>query len=269
MHYLDEGPREANPVLFLHGNPTWSFMYRNLICELSETNRCVVPDHIGCGLSEKPVLSEFAYDLKSHSKNIFDLLQELSIDQFSLVVHDWGGAIGLTAFRDELNRLKKIVLLNTASFPSSDVPRRILFCRLPLIGSFFVRLINGFAWPATFMATAKGLSKDAKNGLLAPYDSWRNRIAVWRFVKDIPYESNHPTRTLLKETEFKLSELKTKEIISCWGMKDFCFHPEFLKKWKNILPNLKSYEFEDSGHYVLEDNYSDCVKKIKPFLISQ
>ena len=118
------------------------------------------------------------------------------------------------------------------------------------------------------MATAKGLSKDAKNGLLAPYDSWRNRIAVWRFVKDIPYESNHPTRTLLKETEFKLSELKTKEIISCWGMKDFCFHPEFLKKWKNILPNLKSYEFEDSGHYILEDNYSDCVKKIKPFLIS-
>ena len=269
MHYLDEGPHESPPILFLHGNPTWSFMYRNLICELSKTHRCLAPDHLGCGLSDKPSSNEFAYDLKSHSQNIFDLLEELSIDQFSLVVHDWGGAIGLTAFRNQLSRLKKIVLLNTASFHSTDVPKRILFCRLPLIGSLFVRGLNGFAWPATFMATAKGLSKDAKAGLLAPYNSWRNRIAVWRFVKDIPYESNHPTRTLLKETESQLAELKTKEIISCWGMKDFCFHPGFLEKWKNILPNLKSYEFEDSGHYILEDNYSDCVEKIKPFLISQ
>ena len=113
MHYLDEGPRESIPILFLHGNPTWSFMYRNLISELSKTNRCLAPDHLGCGLSDKPSSSEFAYDLKSHSQNIFGLLEELSIDQFSLVVHDWGGAIGLTAFRNHLSRLKKIVLLNT------------------------------------------------------------------------------------------------------------------------------------------------------------
>ena len=268
MHYLDEGPQSGPPILFLHGNPTWSFMYRNVIKKLSSTNRCIAPDHIGCGLSDKPNEKQFPYDLRAHSRNIRDLLSHLSIDQFSMVVHDWGGAIGLTAFRQEIERLQKIVLLNTACFNPRDVPRRILFCRLPLIGTFFVRCFNGFAWPATFMGTSRGLSKQTKKGFLLPYDSWRNRVAVWRFVKDIPFEKKHPSSSLLKETEIRLKELKSKNILTCWGMKDFCFHPAFLNEWKRILPNIRSYESKNAGHYVLEDDLNGCMSRIEPFLSS-
>ena len=161
MHYLDEGSSNQESIVFLHGNPTWSFMYRNLISQLSNDYRCIAPDHIGCGLSEKPSLNEFSYDLEGHSANLFDLLEKLEVKHFSLVVHDWGGAIGLTAFRKEYQRVQKVVLLNTASFNSDDVPKRIQFCRIPLLGSLFVRAFNGFAWPASFMASTKGLTKTA------------------------------------------------------------------------------------------------------------
>ena len=266
MHYLDEGPKDGPVVLLLHGNPTWSFMYRNVVEKLKATHRCIAPDHIGCGLSDKPKASDFPYDLKSHAANVWGLLEYLGINQFSLVVHDWGGAIGLTAFRHQLDRIRKLTLLNTAAFNDNDVPKRILFCRLPLIGDLFVRGLNGFAWPATFMASAKGLTQDAKKGLLAPYDNWGNRVAVWRFVKDIPFEGNHPTRPLLNETESVLRNLKNIPTVACWGMKDFCFNPDYLKKWKTLIPNLISHEFHDAGHYILEDKCSECVQIISSFM---
>ena len=139
LHYIDEGSSEGTPTIFLHGNPTWSFLYRKLISRLSEHGRCIAPDHIGCGLSDKPGFPEFPYDLKSHAENLIDLLDQLKIDRIKLVVHDWGGAIGLSAFRNHPERIEKIVIMNTASFISQDVPKRILLCRLPLIGSFIVR----------------------------------------------------------------------------------------------------------------------------------
>ncbi len=208
MHYLDEGSGNEPPILFLHGNPTWSFFYRRLILSLRENSRCIAPDHIGCGLSEKPGFPEFEYDLRSHSENLLSLLEKLKVDRVRLVVHDWGGAIGLTAFRNLAERVDKIVLLNTAAFPSRDVALRILLCRLPLLGSFLVRGLNGFAGPATHMAVAKPLSRETKTGYLLPYDNWTNRVAVWRFVRDIPFEKSHPTLPLLKETAQGLEQFR-------------------------------------------------------------
>ncbi|MEG3603988.1 MAG: alpha/beta fold hydrolase, partial [Verrucomicrobiota bacterium] len=119
MHYLDEGPRSDDvPLLLLHGNPTWSFFYRKIIKCLSSEKRCIAPDHIGCGLSEKPNFRNFPYDLQTHSGNLIDLLDNLGVKKVILVLHDWGGAIGLTAFRNQPEQIEKIVLLNTAAFPS-------------------------------------------------------------------------------------------------------------------------------------------------------
>jgi len=97
IHYLDEGSPENLPILFLHGNPTWSFFYRNLVSSLKDQFRCIAPDHLGCGLSEKPSSWEFAYNLEGHSSNLLELLDELEIKKFNLIVHDWGGGIGLSA----------------------------------------------------------------------------------------------------------------------------------------------------------------------------
>jgi len=266
MSYLDEGAGEGIPTLFLHGNPTWSFFYRNLILSFREKGRCVAPDHIGCGLSDKPDDKDFSYLLKQHAQNISELLDHLEINKLNLVVHDWGGAIGMTALASTPERINKIVLFNTAAFLSKDVAKRILFCRLPLVGEFFVRALNGFAWPATWMATAKELDSKAKEGFLFPYNSWKNRVAIWNFVQDIPYENNHRSHSVLQETENKLKDLAHIPSIACWGMKDFCFHPGFLHKWQTFWPNMKAHFFPDAGHYLLEDNFEEVVSKVEPFL---
>jgi haloalkane dehalogenase len=263
---MDEGEGTGNPVIFLHGNPTWSFMYRKLVTRLNEHGRCIAPDHLGCGLSDKPDSKDFNYDLNSHSRNILDLINHLKIDRFSLVVHDWGGAIGLSAFRNQTERIEKLVIMNTAAFPSRDVPKRILLCRFPILGSFLVRGLNGFAGPATFMAVRKPLNSDIKKGFLHPYNNWRNRIAVWKFVKDIPFEKNHHSLSLLKETETSLKKYEKTPILACWGMKDFCFHGGFLDEWIKKLPHIKPHRFEEAGHYLLEDKFEDCRSKIEPFL---
>jgi pimeloyl-ACP methyl ester carboxylesterase len=266
MSYLDEGEGAEPPTLFLHGNPTWSFFYRKMVIELSEKARCIAPDHLGCGLSDKPSSHDFSYQLKDHSENILQLLDTLEIDQINLVVHDWGGAIGLTALASHSERVRKIVLLNTASFLSQDVPKRILFCRLPVIGQFFVRALNGFAWPATWMATTSGLNKTVKNGFLHPYNNWRNRVAIWNFVKDIPFEQNHPSRSTLQQTEALLDSFSSTPILACWGMKDFCFHGGFLNRWEEFWPHMEVHQFPHAGHYILEDDIDGVMAKVEPFL---
>ena len=266
ISYLDEGSPETTPTLFLHGNPTWSFFYRKAVLRFRDHGRCIVPDHLGCGLSDKPDSSKFSYCLKDHADNIVELVDSLNIEKLNLVLHDWGGAIGMSAFSKSPERINKIVLLNTAAFPSRDVPWRILFCRLPIIGEIFVRCFNGFARPATWMASAKGLSKNAKAGLLFPYQTWENRVAIWNFVRDIPYENNHVSRRELTETGKRLGALSTTPVMSCWGMQDFCFHQGFLKSWEEIWPNMKTYRFNNCGHYILEDDFEGVRSKMEPFL---
>jgi pimeloyl-ACP methyl ester carboxylesterase len=266
LSYLDEGKEDSLPTIFLHGNPTWSFYYRKAVLAWRELGRCIVPDHLGCGLSDKPSSKEFSYQLKDHANNIRNLINSLHIENFNLVMHDWGGAIGMTAFGDEPERVRKIVLLNTAAFPSSDVPRRILFCRLPLLGEFWVRAMNGFAFPATWMGSTKGLTESTKKGLLFPYDNWKNRIAIWKFVRDIPHEKNHPSKAVLEKTSQQLANFTGTPSMACWGMKDFCFHGGFLNEWKKRWPNLDVHRLEDLGHYLLEDSFEDVRSKVEPFL---
>ncbi|TNE96653.1 MAG: alpha/beta fold hydrolase, partial [Deltaproteobacteria bacterium] len=162
MNYLDEGKGEA--VVMLHGNPTWSFYYRNLVKGLNNDYRIIVPDHIGCGLSDKP--QSYGYNLKNHIDNLEKLLDHLGIQSFHLIVHDWGGAIGMGLATRYPKRVKSITLLNTAAFTDARIPTRINICKIPVIGERLVRHFNGFAWPATFMAVEKKLPSDIKKGYL-------------------------------------------------------------------------------------------------------
>ncbi|MBL63341.1 MAG: alpha/beta hydrolase [Opitutae bacterium] len=266
LHYLDEGKGEGTPVLMLHGNPSWSFLYRNLVLALREDNRCLVPDHLGCGLSDKPAYPGFSYDLASHVENLRDLLEGLGVEKVRLVVHDWGGAIGFGAFRDQPERVESIVILNTAAFPSSRCPFRIRICRYPFLGALLVRGFNGFAGPAARMAVHRPLTQAVRQGFLLPYDSWANRVAVWRFVRDIPLTSNHPSMPLLKETGESLSKYTQTPALACWGGRDFCFNEVFLREWQARLPQLETNLYEDAGHYVLEDAGEKAIRAIQAFL---
>ena len=248
----------------LHGNPTWSFYFRRLIAALRETHRVIAPDHMGCGLSDKPQV--YPYRLSNHMKNVGNLIDHLGLKRITLVCHDWGGAIGMGVAARRPDLFSRFVILNTAAWCSIRMPKRIAVCRIPFFGALTVRGFNGFGLAATRMAVAKPLEKAAKTGLLYPYDSWKNRIAILRFVQDIPMNPSHPSYNCLKETERLLHRLRDKPMKICWGMKDWCFDAVFLEQWKQRFPDADISKYPNAGHYILEDAHEGVIPDIKAFL---
>jgi len=251
LHYLDEGSQAAPVMLAVHGNPTWSFYWRALVEEFAAEYRVVVPDHIGCGLSDKP--QDWPYQLDGHIRNLELLVQKLDLRNIVLVVHDWGGAIGMGFAARHPDRISALVITNTAAFRSQAIPLSIASCRLPGFGSLAVRGLNAFAKVATYRATAKGLSQVVKKGLIWPYDSWANRIATLRFVEDIPLKEGHPSYPILADVEDGLAQFNQHPMLICWGDDDFCFTPEFRAEWERRFPQALVHAWADVGHYVMED----------------
>jgi haloalkane dehalogenase len=268
MSYLDEGPRTDEAVLLLHGNPTWSFYYRDLVRELTAAGcRCVAPDHLGMGLSDKP--QDYPYGLRTHIDNLAGLVEFLGLRRVHLVVHDWGGAIGFGWAARNPEKIGRIVILNTAAFPAPRIPLRINLGRIPLLGEWVIRGLNGFVRPATTMTMhRRTLSADAKRGYLFPYDSWANRIGVARFVADIPMRRDHPSRATLEEAERGLERFKDRPAMIVWGGADFCFTRWFFNRWLEIFPQATAYHLSDAGHYILEDAGEEVRPLIKAFLLN-
>jgi pimeloyl-ACP methyl ester carboxylesterase len=263
MSYLDEGQSDE-AVVMVHGNPTWSFYYRNLVLGLKDKIRCIVPDHLGCGLSDKP--QDFDYTLGEHVKNLRALLDNLQLKKIHLVVHDWGGPIGLGALLSKPEQLGRVVILNTAAFADKMIPWRIKLCGAPVFGEWIVRTLNGFAGPATWMAVAHPLPPEVKQGYLYPYSDWGSRIAIHRFVQDIPKGRGTASDRALAEVERKLVILRDRPVRILWGGKDFCFNRHYYNRWRVIVPGANADYFEESGHYVLEDAGEQCRQEIQAFL---
>jgi len=265
-HYVDQGDPSSKPLLMVHGNPTWSFYWRNLINAFSDRYRTIAPDHVGCGLSEKS--ADFPYTLQSHIDNLVALIERLDLSQVTLLVHDWGGAIGLGAALRASDRIARLVLFNTGAFPPPFIPHRIRACRMPVLGRLAVQGFNLFARPALTMAMEHParLSPAARAGLIAPYDSWTNRRAVYRFVADIPLTKRHPTYQTLVDIEQGLPSLKHLPATMIWGMKDWCFTPECLDRLLESLPNAEAHRLADAGHYVIEDETEKVIELVDAFL---
>ena len=262
LHYINEG--EGKEVLVLvHGNPTWSFFYRNIIKELRTKYRVVAIDHMGCGLSDKP--KDYPYTLERRIQDLSSLLDHLKIKNFNMMVHDWGGAIGIGLATRYPERLQKLILLNTAAFKSEHIPFTIGLCKLPFFGPFIVKYLNAFCYPATFMTTVKKLPKIIKKGYLLPYEGAAKRVAISEFVQDIPLHKNHVSYKTLDEIERNLPLLKGEKLI-LWGGKDFCFNDHFYNKWKGIYPEAKSIYYENAGHYIIEDELESVLLEMNKFL---
>ncbi|MCG6157211.1 alpha/beta fold hydrolase [Rubinisphaera margarita] len=264
IHYIDEG--QGPVLLFVHGNPTWSFAWRNLIKQLSPEYRCVAIDHLGCGLSDKPQLR--AYHLSQHVDRLQKLIESLQLRNITLIAHDWGGAIGCGAAGRTPDQFSRLVLMNTAAFRSKRIPLRIAVCRTPLLGTVGVRGLNLFAGAAVRMAVneASPLPERIKKGYLLPYESWNDRIAVDKFVKDIPLRPTHPSYRALVEIEENLERLKGKPMLLPWGMKDWCFTPHFLREFQTRFPSAQAVEFPTAGHYLFEERPDDLTAAIRQFL---
>ena len=263
-HYLDEG--QGDPLVMVHGNPTWSFYYRNLIIELKRSYRCVVPDHMGMGKSDKP--QNYSYTLSQHIDNLESLVDKLGLKNITLVLHDWGGAIGMGFAVRQPQKVKRLVLFNTAAFLSERIPIRLRLCRVPFFGALAIRVFNGFALAAIKMACKNKdrMTDQVRSGYLEPYNNFSNRIANLRFVQDIPMTSDAPSYSVIKNIEDNLDQFASLPIMIAWGAKDFVFNKQFLNKWRQIFPDAEVHLLPDAGHYVVEDAHERIIPWMQNFL---
>ena len=255
VHYVDEG--EGEPIVFIHGNPTWSFYFRKVILKLKDHHRCVALDHIGCGLSEKD--PSFRYDLKSRGIFLERFLDELGIQKCHLVVHDWGGSIGMAFATRNPERVASVTITNTAAFPSKWISWRIQMCRLPIAGRWINYHLNGFLKAAMVMTTLAPLPKLVKQGYRLPYRKLEERESIDQFVKDIPMSKSHPTYEELERIGEQLSNIKDQQVMILWGLRDFCFAKLFFDEWKTRFPTSKAVAFEDADHFLFEEKADECA----------
>ncbi len=265
-HYLDEGAGAT--LLLVHGNPTWSFYWRELVKALRGRYRLIVPDHVGCGLSDKPRPEAYSYRLAQRIEDLRCLIEHLRLEQITLLAHDWGGAIGMGAAVEMPQRFARFVLFNSAAFAAQRIPWRIRVCRTPLLGRLGVQGLNLFARAALRMAVAKPerITPAVRAGLLAPYDTWQHRTAIDRFVGDIPLAPRHPSYDTLARIEAGLAQFRDRPTCLIWGMRDWCFTPHFLARFLEFFPAAEVHRLADAGHYVVEDAYEQIVPILERFL---
>ena len=268
-HYLDEG--KGDPVVMLHGNPSWSFYYRNLVRELRSDYRVIVPDHMGCGLSDKPVDSQYSFSLQQRVDDLDKLLTSLKLKKkITLVLHDWGGMIGMAWATRHPEKIARLVILNTAAFhlpTAKKFPFALKLCRDTQLGAFLVQGFNLFARGAAWVGCKRQrMSSELRKIYCSPYDNWQHRVATLRFVQDIPLQADDPGYDLISQVESGLAEFADLPICICWGEKDFVFDLNFLAEWKRRFPLAEVHSFADCGHYILEDARVEILPIIKKFL---
>ncbi len=269
LHYLDEG--SGPPVLCVHGNPSWSFYYRNLVNELRRDHRVIVPDHIGCGMSDKPGDERYEYTLERRVADLEALVDHLEIRaDLTLIVHDWGGMIGMGLAHRRPGLVARIVALNTGAFPlpaSKSFPWPLWLVRDTPVGAFLVQRFNAFSrGAARFCVTRGKMDPLVRQGMIAPYEPRENRLATLRFVQDIPLGPGDRAWDLVKAVEGGLDRYADTPVLLCWGMKDFVFDHHFLDRFVQLWPHAEVLRLEDAGHYVLEDAPEDVVPRIRGFL---
>lgn len=267
MAYIDNGNEGKEAVVMVHGNPTWSFFYRNLIDALHKDFHCIAPDHIGFGFSEKPKDKD-AYTLASHIRNLEELIiDKLNLKKFHLVVHDWGGPIGLSLVTKYIDRIKSIVILNTAAFFSKDIPKRIRICRSLGLGKLLVCGCNAFVKGLIRMGTVQPLPVLVKAGYKFPYNKWSNRRGIYKLLREIPTKPSDESYKIIQDLEDKLELLAEKKVLIFWGGKDFCFHDDFYEEWKRRWPLSQTIYLPQAGHLVLEDAEKEDLGIIRKFLV--
>jgi haloalkane dehalogenase len=253
LHYVDEGPSGAPPLLLLHGNGTWSYYFRRTIADLTARgHRCVATDHMGFGRSDKPPRLQ-RYHLKAHVDNVVRVIDELDLRQIVLVLHDWGGPIGLGAALERLDRIRAVVALNTWAWElPSFLPPFLREFRteglgeiLALAGNLFVEAIPG------------GMAKRQVDPVMmeayrAPFPDYWSRVGMLAFQRDIPLSERERSAPVMADIHRRLPDLGL-PFLFVWGMRDRVFQPVFLDQWRELLPDARVVEVEDAAHFVLED----------------
>jgi pimeloyl-ACP methyl ester carboxylesterase len=275
LHYVDEGPRDGKPVVMVHGNPTWGYLYRNFIPPLVEAGyRCIVPDHLGFGRSEKPDKAEL-YQVPRHAHRLEALLESLDLHEATLVSQDWGGPTGFYWATRHPERIAALCVLNTiAHRPDGKVklPLPLVLFRTPGIGEVLVKGANfftrGFLFNAGIMHKDR-IDSNVRAAYTAPHPTYSSRTAILVFPREIPAASTGRVAEFLGQVEAGLQRLEDKPTMIAWAMKDVAFSPRYLDDlWLRDFPDADVLRLPDAGHYLQEDAYERIVPKLVAHLQS-
>ena len=274
IHYVDAGPGDGRPVVLLHGNPTWGYLYRNFIGPLTAAgHRVIVPDYLGFGRSDKPDEPEL-YRIPRHADRLDALLESLDLRDATVVPQDWGGPIGLRWAVRHPERVRGLFILNTyAHRPRGKVPLPLplrLF-RTPGVGEVMVKGLDMFKRMFLFRAGVvhhERLTDEVKRAYLAPHQSWSERTPILMFPREIPSGPDAPLAGYLGELEAGLERhFRTKPVRIVWAMKDIAFTPQMLEQaWQNTFPDAQVTRIDDAGHYLQEDAHERIVPGLLEFL---
>jgi len=262
MHYIDEG--NGPVVVCLHGNPTWGFQFRNLVARLRQNFRVIVPDHVGCGLSDQPTNIFFrAADRVGHLE---ELLDQLAIGRFSLVMHDWGGPLGTGLAVRRPTDIERLVYFNTTLGEMDQLPGMIRRAASPWVGRLLTQQTMQFVKLLTSLGVVQALPEEVRRGYHKPYRTRGSRQAIWGFVRDIPFSDSHPTAALMDDTMARLPSLAEVPVKIIWGMKDPCFHTEILRRVAARFPTAEVVRIPTASHLVLEDAAGQAISAVDEFL---
>jgi len=273
MHYVDEGPRAGRPVIMVHGNPTWGYLWRHFIPPLVEAGfRTIVPDHLGFGRSDKPDNPEL-YRIPRHAARLESLLESLDLMHATIVPQDWGGPIGLAWAARHPERVSSLAILNTfAHRPPRKVslPAALKLFRAPGVGELLVKGLHAFVRGFLFRAGVQHperLTRDAQAAYLAPHSSWSSRTPILVFPREIPSGPEGSVSDFLDEIHKGLMVFKKRPVFIAWAMKDIAFTPEILDElWIPDFPHARVLRLPDAGHYLQEDAHERIIPALIEFL---
>ncbi|NDJ74986.1 MAG: alpha/beta fold hydrolase [Chloroflexi bacterium] len=257
MHYVDEGPPDGDVLVFVHGYPTWSFIYRApLIYYAAQGYRCVAMDHIGWGLSDKPTSRRY-HTLRRHIYNFIECLDALDVDKVTLVMEDWGAILALGYALRRLARVRRLVIMNAWVFQESYPIPLSPFIRLatrPGIGELLFRALNLALNVGLQHWSVRRLAPAAVVGYKIPFRDARRRTALYQFPRMISTTPTHPSASLIREIEGGLRQLDRKPTLIVWGQDDGIFPPPLANHWAKMMPHAQGpVRIERARHFLMED----------------
>jgi haloalkane dehalogenase len=262
IHYVDEGPPDAPTLLFVHGNPTWSYMWREPIAALSgQGRRCVAFDHMGFGRSDKPPHLG-RYSLQTHIEHARRLVEQLDLTDVTLVAHDWGGPVGLGAMLDHPDRLSGAALINTWAWElPSFVPPFIREFRTEGLGEILVLGGNLFVESIPGGMANRTTDPVMMEAYRAPFPDYWSRVGMLAFQRDIPFTERDRSAALMGSIHERLQQLDI-PVTLVWGMRDPVFQPVFMDQWRELFPDARVVELEDAAHFVPEDRPDAVIEAL-------
>jgi len=260
MHYIDEG--EGEPIVFLHGTPTWSFIFRHLIRGLHREYRCIAPDMIGFGLSEKP--PHWSYSPLDQARNLGMLVDHLSLDKFTLVMHDYGAAVGTTYAVDHPDRIKRMVVMNGACWSMHDDPHAHRIARIASGVGGRMLLTNFTNWAKIVRRTFGDRSKFTETfekAIAGPTLNKEDRIGIWLTAKALGTSAS-----FLDDVWKRRKQMADLPFQFIWGMRDPLYGEKCLNKWWQGFPLCPVERLASAGHFPMEEKPADVLEAVREFM---